>query len=144
MHRKKNEVDVSYKQHPTSIAPPCTRFSFLEIVAMIMILILGIYAIYLYPDLVKEESERIENLWRIASIDALLKAANEKLDCESSYVLGLRFIFGINETIRDKRKGEEYIKQAFYKCSCLIDKYNNNNNHVYNTSSSFLFLCRKR
>ena len=130
------------QQDPNSIPPPCTRFSFLEIGAMIMILILGIYAIFLYPDLVKEESERIETLWRLSSIYTLLKAANEKLDCESSYVLGLRYIFGINETIRDISKGEEYIQQAFDKCSCFNDKYNNN--QVYDTSFSFLSLCRKR
>jgi len=140
--KEKIPVPVSSASRDSnSIHPPCTRFSPIEIASMVMILLLGLFALTQYPKLELEESIRSELLWRTSSFEALKSAAEENRDCESAYVFGLRYIMGINGSFRNLSLGKDHVQKAFNQCSCVHPPpqlFNSDNNYP-----SFMFNCRK-
>jgi hypothetical protein len=111
--------DSIYQTVPDSIPPPCTRFSPIEIASLLIIIVLGSFALIKYPQWVYEESIRSESLWRGSSFAALSAAANDGQDCESAYILGVRYLLAINgSTIINIELAKKFLAQAFAQCSC--------------------------
>ena len=124
------------------ISPPCTRFSPIEIASIVMIIFLGGYALIKYPQWIKEESIRSESLWRESSFAALSAAAKDGQDCESAYILGVRYLLAINNTVINSHLGKKFLAQAFAQCSCYISPdvlFDIDHDTIY---PSFLHYCK--
>lgn len=135
-----DSVHQSDPEYP--ISPPCTRFSPIEIASIVMIIFLGGYALIKYPKWVKEESIRSESLWRESSFAALSAAAKDGQDCESAYILGVRYLLAINNTVINSHLGKKFLAQAFACAQCLYTPdvlFDIDHDTIY---PSFLHYCK--
>ena len=136
-----DSVNQSNPEYP--ISPPCIRFSPIEIASIVMIIFLGGYALIKYPKWVTEESIRSESLWRESSFAALSAAAKDGQDCESAYILGVRYLLAINNTVINSHLGKKFLEQAFAcaQCSCYAPDvlFDIDHDTIY---PSFLHYCK--